>query len=309
MQKLYAAPLEGVTGFVWRTAHRQVFGGADRYFTPFITPNGSMTFQEKELRELRGGEKDLIPQLLTNRADYFCETAKRIRDMGFEEINFNLGCPSGTVVAKRKGSGLLRDPAELRRLLTEIFDNVGDIRVSVKTRTGIRSQDEWPALLEIFEDFPLSELIIHPRTQSQFYSGLADRDVFLKTMESSPLPLVYNGDVEKLSDPAFGWGCPLMAGRGLIRDPSLFRERKGGAPASREEIVLFHELMIEGYRKYIQGEIPLTHRMKELWSYLSCSFVLNDNDLKDLRKTKTFAQFKSCTDNILQNRALREVEK
>ena len=307
MEKLYAAPLEGVTYGVWRKAHRQVFGGADRYYAPFFAPNNSMRFQTKELRELNGGEPDLVPQVLANRSDYFLWAARALRDMGYEEVNFNLGCPSGTVTAKHKGSGLLREPAELDRLLDEIFSGLPEgLRLSVKTRIGLKDPGEWDTLLTVFDRYPISELTVHPRLQCEFYTGTARREVFLSSAAKTRLTLVYNGDVVSPEDEAFSWGCGVMVGRGLVSRPELLRMARGGAAASRDELALFHALLLEGYREYMPGEVPLLHRMKEFWRYFGESFDGTERLMKSLQKAKTMEDYRSAAEGILRGCALRD---
>ena len=304
--QLYAAPLEGVSYGVWRHAHRSVFGGVDRYYAPFITPNNSMRFQTKDLRELGAGESDLVPQILTNRSDYFLWAAVQLHQMGYEELNLNLGCPSGTVVAKHKGSGALREPKELDKLLDGIFSGLPTgMRLSVKTRIGMKSTDEWPTLLEVFERYPISELTIHPRLQNEFYHGYANREIFRQTMGKTNLPLVYNGDVTTPADPAFGWGSGVMVGRGLVGNPALLRQVRSGPPARREELEQFHELLLEGYRAYMPGEQPLLHRLKEFWRYFSASFAEADKELKRLQKARSLTEYRSAAMAILQQCSLK----
>ena len=146
---LYAAPMEGLTTYLWRQAHREIFGGVDKYFTPFLSPNANLCFQRRELDEIQG-EPDTVPQLLTNRSEHFVWAARELQARGYGEVNFNLGCPSGTVTAKRKGSGLLAYPEELERCLDGIFDALPDMRVSVKTRIGKNDPAEWEALLALY---------------------------------------------------------------------------------------------------------------------------------------------------------------
>ncbi len=308
VKRMYAAPLEGVTGYVWRGAHRTVFGGADRYYTPFIAPDRNYHFQTKQLRELSQGESDLVPQLLVNRADYFIWTARELEKMGYKEVDLNLGCPSGTVVAKHKGSGMLRDTEALDAILGEIFAALPDMKISVKTRIGLRSEDEWEAVSEVFARYPISELIIHPRLQCEFYNGAARREMFLRELGKSPLPLVYNGDVGSPDDPAFGWDCPVMAGRGLIKDPALFRRARGGESANREELIRFHGLLTEGYRTYMQGDVPLLHCMKELWSYLRYSFSDTEDAMKRMHKAKDIAEYSAAADAVLKGCPLASEE-
>ena len=305
MPALYAAPLEGVTGFVWRSAHREVFGGADRYYAPFFSPDQNLHLQAKDLRELSQGESDLVPQVLVNRADYFIWAAKELRAMGYREIDLNLGCPSGTVVAKHKGSGLLREPEALDALLDGIFSALPDAEISLKTRIGLRDVSEWPALLAVFEKYPVSRLIVHPRLQAQGYAGTADRALFLQTMARSALPLVYNGDVLTPEDSAFSYGCGVMAGRGLVRDPALFRHQRGGLPADRRELERFHDLLLQGYEAYMPGEQPLVHRMRELWTYLSGAFRDTDAAMKQMHKAKRLSDYQAAAGAILRGCPLR----
>ena len=178
MYKQYAAPMEGLTTWLWRQVHYEVFGGADKYFTPFLSPNANLTFQSKELREVQNsGGVPVVPQLLTARAEHFIWASRALSDMGYREINLNAGCPAGTVTAKQKGSGLLRSPEELDRLLDGIFTALGDLCISVKTRIGCHADEEWDALLEVYNRYPIHELIIHPRVQKDFYGGTARRGV------------------------------------------------------------------------------------------------------------------------------------
>ena len=302
MEKLYAAPLEGLTGFVWRIAHRQVFGGADKYFTPFISPNANCSFQTREKRDITQNESNLVPQVITNNEEYFIWAAREFAQLGYDEVNFNLGCPSGTVVSKGKGSGALRDLDKLDRMLDGIFEALPDMKISLKTRIGIESPDEWPAILEVYKRYPMSDLIIHPRTRREMYKGEARRELFKAVMADCPdLPLVYNGDVWTPDDEAFGYGCGVMTGRGLLQHPAMLREVRGGATASRDELSKFHDLLIEGYKTYMPGEVPLIKRMKEFWFYFSQSFEVSDKEMKRLYKSKNYAEYAAAADAIIRN--------
>ena len=305
VRQLYTAPMEGITGYVWRNAHRSIFGGADRYYAPFLVPDANLRLQSRDLRELTQREHDLVPQVLTNRSDYFTWAARELAALGYGEVNLNLGCPSGTVVAKHKGSGMLRQPEELDRFLDGIFSAVSDVQISAKTRIGLNDPAEWPQILTVLQRYPFSALIVHPRLQKQQYGGNADRELFLGTMAECRLPLVYNGDVLSPEDAAFSYGCGVMVGRGLLRDPALLRQVQGGAEATRAELVQFHELLLEGYRLYMSGDLPLVHRMRELWAYLALAFDDTDAALKRMRKAKTLGEYRSAADSILHGCPLR----
>ena len=236
MHEWYAAPMEGLTGWRWRQVQHEMFGGAALYVTPFVSPNGNFSFQRKELEEMdpeRNRGIPVVPQILTNRAEYFVWAAKECRSRGWEQVDLNLGCPSGTVTGKNKGAGLLRQPELLRQLLDGIFDALPDMKISVKTRIGWERAEEWPALLALLETYPICRLTVHPRVRTQFYKGTADREVFRWTAEHTALPLCYNGDVTTVRDlREMGETFPddaVMVGRGLVADPSLLRQvRKAG---------------------------------------------------------------------------------
>ncbi len=309
--KLYAAPMEGLTGYIWRRAQREMFGGVDKYFTPFLSPNGNLTFQRKELDEVTQGERDTVPQLLTNRGDYFVWAARELYAMGYREVNFNLGCPSGTVTAKHKGAGLLAYPEELERCLDEIFGTLPEMRVSIKTRIGKNDPAEWPRLLDIYARYPVAELIVHPRLQKEFYRGVVHRDAFDAALARRQEVPVYNGDLFTAADvAAFCRQYPqvdaVMVGRGLIADPALGRRLRGGAPASRQELTAFHDRLLADYRQRLSGDTPVLHRMRELWNYLSGSFEGTERELKAVRKAKTVAEYLPAAQRLLRDCPLRE---
>ena len=303
--KHYAAPLEGMTNDLWRRIHADTFGGADRYFTPFVSPNATCKFQTKELNELQHNEGlPVIPQILTNSAQHFLWAAREMADMGYAEVNFNLGCPSGTVVAKRKGSGLLIYPEDLQRILEEIFAGLPrGMKLSVKTRIGKEREEEWQKLLEIYKMFPLSELIVHPRVQKEFYRGRARREVMADTLATAPWPVCYNGDIfapetaaaVQREYPALD---AVMVGRGLMADPSLLRRIKGGCAATRQELRDYHDALWAAYRARLGGDLNAIYRMRELWNYLSGSFEDTEKFLKSVRKAKTGSEYLSAVEKL-----------
>lgn len=174
------APMEGVTGDLFRQAQRQTFPAADSYYTPFLSPTANRTFSPRELREIEPAHNagiHVVPQLMGHCAEDFLWMAGRLADMGYDEVNFNLGCPSNTVTAKKKGAGLLTEPDLLRRFFDAVFAAC-PLPVSVKTRLGKATAETFPALLELYNDYPIRELIVHPRVQTDQYHGHPDLDMF-----------------------------------------------------------------------------------------------------------------------------------
>ena len=227
----YFAPMEGVTGYVYRNAHDAIFPGIDKYFTPFVSPNQNRCFTPREKRDILPENNRgicVVPQILTNRSDYFLRTMKELAAFGYQEVNLNLGCPSGTVVSKGKGAGFLEDADKLDAFFDEVFQkaDLEKMKISVKTRIGKNEVEEWPEIMEVYNRYPISELTVHPRIQKEFYKGVPHLDVFADILKESRNPIVYNGDLftaehMKKFREKFPTVENVMIGRGLIRNPAL----------------------------------------------------------------------------------------
>ncbi len=231
----YMAPLEGITGHVFRRTLCECFGSIDRYFIPFIKPNQHGHLSSRERQDVLPGNNPgmyAIPQILTNSVEDFARTARKLRQYGYQEINLNLGCPSGTVVSKKRGSGFLAFPEELDRFLDGVFEQT-DAEVSIKTRIGKDSPEEFGRLLEIYNQYPVKELIIHPRVQKDMYRNHPNWEVFGEACKNSRHPVCYNGDLfcaeayQKAKE-AFPEVDRWMFGRGLLMNPGLCRQIRQG---------------------------------------------------------------------------------
>lgn len=284
------APMEGMTDTIYRRTHAAHFSGVRKYYIPFVSPTMHHVFTPKELRAILPEHNrgiPTVPQVLAKDAEHFLWAAKALADMGYGEVNLNIGCPSGTVTAKGKGAGMLRDLYALDALLSKVCAG-SPIPVSVKTRIGFDSADEWPAILDVLADHPIQEIIIHPRTRQDFYkAGTLHPETFAMAAERH-LPLVWNGDLFSAADCASIRTAypqlPVMLGRGLICDPALAREASGGEPLSRQELRRFHDALWDAYRQ----DRPLAQahsRMRELMIYMSCCFAGAEKSAKAVRKS------------------------
>ncbi len=227
--EIYFAPMEGITGYIYRNAFYDYFTGVDKYFTPFLSPNQNRALNPKEIRDVlpeNNKGMQVVPQILTNRADYFLRAAEELKEKyGYGEVNLNLGCPSRTVVSKGKGAGFLAKPEELDSFFREVFHNIKG-EMSVKARIGVNDSKQFRHLMDIFNQYPLCELIIHPRIQKDYYGNSPDWEVFGEAVHVSSIPLCYNGDIFTLEDyrrikAAFPEVNRIMLGRGLLMNPML----------------------------------------------------------------------------------------
>ncbi len=296
--QLYFAPLEGITTCTYRNAHATCFPGADAYFAPFIVPSDYERISRKTLRDVLPEENktpDLKVQVLTKEAASFLKFEQKIKELSYEEVNINLGCPFERVVKKGRGAGFLQDPPALERFFEEIFSKTS-LSVSVKTRTGFSKSDEMDKILEVYNKFPLSLLIVHPRARSDFYKGTPDMAVFGRVYENADLPLCYNGNISTVADyktieTKFPRLHSVMIGRGAVENPALFREIKGGKPLATDELLLFTQTLAESYLSLLASETFTLHKLKEVWAYMIKHYPDEKRTAKAMHKANKLSDF------------------
>ena len=311
--KYYLAPLEGITTYIYRRAYHQHFAPMDKYFTPFLVPHTKKGFSTKEKNDVMPEHSpgmNLVPQIMSNQAESFLHTVEKLKVYGYEEVNLNLGCPSGTVTAKGKGAGFLAKPEELDRFFDEVFAAV-KLPVSVKTRLGVKEPEEFERLLDIYNRYPIACLTIHPRVQKQFYKGTVHRDWFAWAAERSRNPLCYNGDLVTVEDcTVFAVDFPaidaVMIGRGAIADPALLRKLRGGVPTTRQELQTFTRTLYQSYQDFYGQVGPAAQRMKEVWFFLIHLFEGGERHDKKMRRLRTPGEYEAVEASIFQELPLRD---
>ncbi len=305
----YMAPLEGITDSIYRRLHHRYFPGVDRYYTPFFSPTVHRALTAREARELPPADSldvQVVPQLLTKSAEDFIWMTGVCKDLGYQEINLNLGCPSGTVTAKGKGSGMLREPEALTKFLDEIFSGTA-LPISIKTRLGFTEPEEFYRLLDIYNQYPIAELTVHPRVRKAFYDGKVDMTLFRYAAENSTAPVCYNGNLctngqmQEFSAffPDIG---AVMLGRGLVGDPGMLTP--GGT--TREKLADFLGELLESYSAAFGGSRNAMFRLKENWRYLFCLFQPDAKLQKRLRKATDLQEYKAVTNEILCDLPLKK---
>lgn len=304
--------MEGITGNIFRRVHAECFGALDRYYTPFLAPpQVGSSFGGKAYREVdpeRNQGLDVVPQLLTNDADAFVWATRQLAGMGYSEVNLNLGCPSGTVVAKGKGSGFLRHLEKLEAFLQDVCER-SSLPVSVKTRVGVQSDEEYEQILELYCRLPLKELIVHPRVQRDRYQGSPRRVLYGETLARAPFPVAYNGDVFALDDMealvrAYPKTRHVMLGRGILTNPALARVLRGGPAATALELKRFHDKLFGAYEAEMGGNAVF--RMKEWWSYARFSFEDPLAVHRAVRKVRTVGDYEAAVERIFRTEGLAD---
>lgn len=310
----YFAPMEGITGYIYRNAHHDCFPSVERYYTPFLTPKQGKSFTSRELNDVLPEHNEgifVVPQILTNQAEGFLKVADKLKDFGYTHVNLNLGCPSGTVVAKNKGAGFLAYPKELDAFLDQIFDGCS-MKISIKTRIGKEDPEEFGPLLEIFNKYPLECLIIHPRVQTDFYKNTPNLEAFSQAVSQSKNLLCYNGDLfsaEKIA--AFAARFPqtqtLMLGRGLLVNPALAADcqKNTQTALNKENLRQFLDRLTDDYIRVLSGERDVLFKMKELWFYLGKLFPDGEKHLKKIRKSQKLPEYKTAVNTLINDCPIR----
>ena len=312
--KFYFAPFEGISWYVYRNLFAKHFEGPDYYVTPFISPNQKREIRNKDKQDVLPEHNEglnIIPQIIGNRADEWVHTARQLQAMGYGEVNLNLGCPSNTVAAKGKGAGFLARPAQLKEFLEEIFEELSDMEISVKTRVGKQDPEEFYELLELFNSFPIKSLMIHPRIQKEFYRGTPHRKQFTYAYENSKNPICYNGDIFRAEDykrliEDYPKLDEVMLGRGLLANPFLLEEIKGIGKPDKKRFRAFHDELFATYQGLLFSEEVVLHKMKELWHYMICCFSHKEEYDKGLRKAKTLTEYKGIISALFAEASLME---
>ncbi len=308
---LYFAPLEGIGGYIYRNAQADYFEKADKYYSPFLAPNQNRSISPKEYKDIAPEHNEditLVPQIMANNAEIFLKAAQELEQLGYKEINLNLGCPSRTVVTKYRGAGFLAKPDALEQFLEEVYSKL-NIRLSLKTRLGMEDEEEFEHLLDIYNKFPVSELIIHPRVQTDYYKNTPRMESFLNALEKSKNPVVYNGDIfnkEKYQQVMKQMDVSgVMLGRGVLANPALFGEIRGTEKLSKERLWEFQERLLADYTQEMSGERNVLFKMKELWFYLEWSFTNTEKYEKKIRKAQHLSDYRLVVKQLFFEQELR----
>lgn len=309
--RLDFAPMEGLTTSLFRQLHHEYFPGVDRYYIPFISPTKEHKFTAKDLREISPEYNEgisAIPQLLSKVSDDVIWAVWKLQRMGYTEVNLNLGCPSGTVAAKKKGSGMLSDLQALDEYLYGIFAGVS-CAISVKTRLGVENPEEFDAILEIYNRYPIHELIIHPRVRKDYYKHPVRIEDFEKALQKSRNPVCFNGSIVTAQDffeceTRFPEVHSIMIGQGLVADPFLAGKIRHGTSSDAKTLREFHDRLFDGYTERFGDRNNAIRRMKEFWFYLIRSFSDSDSYGKDLLKARDVDTYKQVVSSVFSNLTL-----
>ena len=300
--KIYLAPLQELTDHIYRSAHAKYFTGVDKYFAPYIARQNDGSVKPSHLRDIKAANNlnyPLVPQILAGNSADFIFLTHLLQDNGYDEINWNLGCPYPMVTNKGLGSGLLPHADRIKSILEESLPKI-QAQISVKMRSGLNSAEEIFQVIDVLNDYPLEEVILHPRIAKQLYKGVPDEAVFAGAQEMIKHRLVYNGDINSLEhlerlNELFGSTATWMVGRGILKNPILPFILKSGSLTDDDKLVEkfrnFHEEIFMNYSKNLSGSSHLLVKMEKFWSYFCFAFPDPHKTLKGIKKAANISKY------------------
>jgi tRNA-dihydrouridine synthase len=310
-QTLLSSPLQGFTDYKFRNAFNTFFGGIDTFYSPYIRLNGKFIIKnsyQKDILPENNTALEVIPQIITNDVDEFLFVSKYVIELGYKELNWNLGCPYPMVTKRGMGSGLISDADKINNILDKVH-NESDILVSMKMRMGYDTPEEILDVLPILDNYPLKNIAIHARIGKQLYKGGTNLEAFQKCLDISKHKMYYNGDItsvaafKKLQE-RFASIDHWMIGRGLIADPflpSMIKNNTTEYPKNRFEIFSeFHDCIFQEYDAALSGPTPIKMKMLGFWEYFSQSFSNPQKTYKKIKKAKDVKAYTIAVKEIIK---------
>jgi tRNA-dihydrouridine synthase len=308
---LLSSPLQGFTDFRFRNAQNKIFGGIDTFYAPYIRLNGKLVIKASYQRDLlpeNNSELEVIPQIITNDADEFLFVSKYVQELGYKELNWNLGCPYPMVTKCGMGSGLISNTEKINQILHKVH-NESDILVSMKMRLGYDTTEEILDVFPILEKYPVKNVAIHARIGKQLYKGGVHLDAFQACVDNTNLKLYYNGDITTVAkfkemQVRFPTVDHWMIGRGLIADPflpSMIKNDSFEYPKNKMELFsTFHDTLYEGYSESLSGSTHILLKMHHLWEYFSVIFSNPHKVAKNIKKAKSIRNYEQTVKEIIK---------
>ena len=307
---IYLAPLQGFTDFVYRKAYSEIFHGIDAFFIPYISVKNNQVLKKYEKEILLGNnpQNRVVPQVLVNTPGEILFLSKFLEEKGFKEINLNLGCPYPMVTNRGMGAGLLPYPIKIEEILCSFFEN-SSLRLSVKLRAGLISPNEIEMVIPVLNQFPLTEVILHPRIAKQLYDGEISYPAFQFASQYLKHQLIYNGDISSITDfrileQKFPETNGFMLGRGVLKNPFLPSEIKGLQFSEKEKhdkLLEFHRRIFELYTEKMDNQGNVLNKMKQFWIYFSNNFPNQSKCFKWVKKAGTLNKYKDETQKIFRD--------
>lgn len=328
--QIILAPMQGLTEVLFRRVFEECFPNVIDYaISPFLSlTHGVLKHVDRKIQDVlpeeNRGSMPVVPQILGKEPKEFVELANYLYDLGYKEVNWNIGCPVRRVTVKHRGCGILPYPDEVNEVLSKIMPKLNGA-LSIKMRLGYMSNKEIFDIIPILNLYPIHNVTIHPRIGKQMYTGCADLDTFAKAVQQIKSEVIYNGDIVTLSDyynifRRFPLISKIMIGRGVLQNPPLVSQIKRAqlkstaiqphTPSQKQQVDygeadthgtrnLLLRLMEEIDRRLPSQEAK-TRKTKEYWCLMFKAFRVSDEKMREVLHCTTFVDTRCAIENIIQ---------
>ena len=306
---LYLAPLQSFTDHHFRNAFQQTLGDVDRFYAPYLKMSNDGSIKEGPKHDVLPKNNPfelVVPQLMACCADDFMVMANYLSDLGYEEVNWNLGCPYPMVAKRDLGSGILNKPEKVLAILEEVIPKT-NLTIGIKMRMGYEDTSDILTLLPALNQFPLSEVIVHARYGKQLYTGSCDHDRFEESIPLTNHKLIYNGDIASVEDfrklkQCFPSIHHWMIGRGAVSNPFLFemiQEDEDEMPEDWKEVFFqFVQLLLDSQLKESSNEGNVLIKMKHFWEFFSTTFDDGTSVYRKIKKATSIQHYSEIVEEI-----------
>ena len=295
---IWLAPLHGITYYNFRNCFIKHFQGIDCAIAPFIAAQSKEKLNPKKLRDLFSENNPMlhiIPQLMGNQPNDLKETVIVLNEtFGYEQFNWNIGCPMNQIVRKKRGCGVMPLADLIEEAVNEICGKT-TLRFSIKMRLGLQTPEEGLEILRRIAPYTIDFLCIHPRLGIQQYEGNVNLDVFDTFYQTTNHRIVYSGDINNVDfflhlQKRFPKIENWMLGRGILQDPFLAEEILGKIHNVKHRFINFYndysEMLLSLY-----GEKIALSSLKELWHYFAKFWELEAVELRKLLQENDYWNF------------------
>ena len=305
MLPIHFAPLQGFTESAYRLAHSKFAPGIHTYYTPFLRLEKGEV-RAKDIRDLQTEHPyHLVPQIIVRDVEEFNILTKAVTELGFKEIDINMGCPYPMQTKSGRGSGILPHPEKVREILDAISHlsqaaATSDLKFSIKMRLGLTSPEECLQLLPLLNSAPLAHITLHPRVGIQQYKGALNFETFDKFYSECKLPLIFNGDIADLKqmnfiETRYPRLAGIMIGRGLLANPILAAQYAGlPCGTTTETLLKIHADVAADYARRLQGNAQILDKIRPFWTYAD----LPKKTRKKIEKSKTLDEYLEAVNDL-----------
>lgn len=310
--KIWLAPLHGITTYTFRNCLCRHFAGIDFFMSPFLPVQELSKLNVRNWRDIwpeNNTLRPIVPQLMGNNPSHFVDTMRVLHDIyGYQDFNWNLGCPVSQVTRHRRGCGLMPFTDEVAAVALAVSQQT-NFHFSIKMRLGMHEPTECLRILDALKSLPIDFFVIHPRLGEQMYNGIPDLAGFSEVFQHTDRKIVYSGDIfsalnyenyQRLFPQIDEW----MLGRGLLRNPFLAEEINNINCGNKQTRFAHYYQDLVDCLLPTRKEIGTLSNLKELWHYYVAMIHISEQQLQFMLRVDNLSDFMQISLQYIVNENL-----